>query len=416
MNMKRLEHYWEKYYPQFVITSYWLLGLTNNFAYVIMLSAAHDILSDGNSNSTDLPKHNTTNRFDCNELSTGAILLADILPGIAIKLVAPFFVHKIKYWKRVVVVIITNSCSFLLVSLTPSNLKPLIFLGVMAASFSSSFGEITFLSMSTLYIRTLSITGWASGTGAAGLIGSFGYAALTSIGLTPSTTILLMMFIPVLMALSYVALPTVDFAKSRVYSELDTDSEERDTNEPNVENNLGSVNHGSLRDKFKLLPPLLKFMIPLFLVYFAEYFINQGLFELLYFKNAFIKQHKLQYRWYNVMYQLAVFVSRSSVKWIKIKFLPIFPILQILNIFIFLSHIYLDYFPSIWIVFLLIFWEGLLGGGCYVNSFNQISIEIPKNVREFSIAVASIADSFGIALAGFIAIPVHNSICSYGNK
>lgn len=37
----------------------------------------------------------------------------------------------------------------------------------------------------------------------------------------------------------------------------------------------------------------------------------------------------------------------------------------------------------------------------YFSAFNQISIEIPKNVREFSIAVASIADSFGIALAGF---------------
>lgn len=27
------------------LLSFWLLGLTNNFAYVVMLSAAHDILS-----------------------------------------------------------------------------------------------------------------------------------------------------------------------------------------------------------------------------------------------------------------------------------------------------------------------------------------------------------------------------------
>lgn len=27
------------------LLAYWLLGLTNNFAYVVMLSAAHDILS-----------------------------------------------------------------------------------------------------------------------------------------------------------------------------------------------------------------------------------------------------------------------------------------------------------------------------------------------------------------------------------
>lgn len=34
----------------------------------------------------------------------------------------------------------------------------------------------------------------------------------------------------------------------------------------------------------------------------------------------------------------------------------------------------------------------------------MISIEIPKEVREISIAIASIADSFGIALAGFLGL------------
>ena len=55
-------------------------------------------------------------------------------------------------------------------------------------------------------------------------------------------------------------------------------------------------------------------------------------------------------------------------------------------------------------------------GGCYVNAFNLVSIEVPKNVREFAIAITSIADSFGISLAGFTAIPVHNAICKYGSK
>lgn len=33
----------------------------------------------------------------------------------------------------------------------------------------------------------------------------------------------------------------------------------------------------SMKDKLKAIPPLFKFMIPLCLVYFFEYFINQGL-------------------------------------------------------------------------------------------------------------------------------------------
>jgi hypothetical protein len=36
-----------------------------------MLSAAHDILKQEDGNSTQPVTHNTTNRFDCNPVSTG---------------------------------------------------------------------------------------------------------------------------------------------------------------------------------------------------------------------------------------------------------------------------------------------------------------------------------------------------------
>jgi battenin len=65
---------------------------------------------------------------------------------------------------------------------------------------------------------------------------------------------------------------------------------------------------------------------------------------------------------------------------------------------------------------LIIFWEGLLGGGCYVNAFYLVSVEVPAHLREFSIAITSVADSFGIALSGFTSIPTHNAICNYGRK
>lgn len=115
-------------------------------------------------------------------------------------------------------------------------------------------------------------------------------------------------------------------------------------------------------DHIKLLRTLLKYMIPLFFVYFGEYFINQGLFELVYFKDSFIKKHSEQYRWYNVAYQLAVFISRTSIALFQIKFLSIFPIFQMINVVLVLSQIFFGYITSIWIVFLIIFWEGLLGG------------------------------------------------------
>lgn len=50
------------------------------------------------------------------------------------------------------------------------------------------------------------VSTWSSGTGAAGLFGALSYAGLTSAGLTPRTTVLLMLVIPVIMSLRYVFL------------------------------------------------------------------------------------------------------------------------------------------------------------------------------------------------------------------
>ena len=51
----------------------------------------------------------------------------------------------------------------------------------------------------------------------------------------------------------------------------------------------------------KYIPRLIKYMVPLFVVYTAEYMINQGLFELLYYPDTHIGglclDQKAQYRW-----------------------------------------------------------------------------------------------------------------------
>lgn len=74
------------------LTAYWVLGLCNNYGYVVMLSAAHDIISrlDG-----PMPVNSTSNRM-CQMLSAGAILLADIIPSFIVKALNPFFPFYIK--------------------------------------------------------------------------------------------------------------------------------------------------------------------------------------------------------------------------------------------------------------------------------------------------------------------------------
>ena len=281
------EYLWEHYYNQCVLVCFWLIGWCNPVPFVIMLSAAHDFLKEDSQTSL---KSSVKNKFDCNQLSTGIILLADILPSIFIKFIATFFVDKISYNIRVIFVILFSTTSFLLVAY--ANKSYFTIIGVMFASASSGFGEITFLSLSTLYHTKLSLSGWASGTGMSGLIGSFIYAFLTTFGLSPRDTILVMLCVPVIMLLAYYILPPENYEKNND-DEFITENYEIQHNGlvKNIE--IEKIN---VYEKIILVKPLIKYMIPLFLVYFSEFFINQGLFELIYFGDGLIKDHKQQYR------------------------------------------------------------------------------------------------------------------------
>ena len=321
---KVIDKIWEKHYSTLVFVCFCLLGFCNSFPFIIMLSAAHDFMKNEEGVSRFGAKAN--NRYDCNDLSTGVVLLADILPGISIKLLIPFIAHRLHYWQRVMMVVCASSACFLIVSFSPNETKWLILLGVIFGSASSSLGEMTFLSLSTLYPPQLSFAGWAGGTGASGLFATLIFAGLTSLGLSPSQTILMMIFVPVLMSVSYVMLPThrpastplslalASQASSSILVSVGTPTSVEENNKMHnvnggiilpsevvsgkdkLEKNKSPFSKMTWREKLRLMRPLLKYMLPLFFVYFCEYLINQGFFELLYFKSSFIANHSLQYR------------------------------------------------------------------------------------------------------------------------
>ncbi len=155
---------------------------------------------------------------------------------------------------------------------------------------------MTFLSMSTLYPTKLSLAAWAAGTGTTGFLSTFMYAALTSIaGLSTSTTILIMLFIPMLMAFTFLILPSPDYTKANFGENMEL-SVCVIYKEKNVKSDFNMDSLNAL-DKVKLVRPLLKYMIPLFIVYYAEYLMNQGMYELIYFPDdKLLNSHRLQYR------------------------------------------------------------------------------------------------------------------------
>ena len=385
--------------------AFWLLGLCNNFGYVVMLSAAYDILKEQQNKKSDDPTSHKT--FHCNPTSTGVVLIADVLPGLLIKLTAPFYMQRINYHIRVGLCIALFAASLFTVAYSSSVAVSLF--GVVLASISSCVGEITFLAFSSYYTKTV-ISFWSSGTGMAGLAGSLAYAGLTQIGLSSRDTLLLLLVVAVVWIIAFwviLKLPNQYrvCCRDNVYN--------GDENEPLMNEGGPSdrVSYLPMSSKLKLMIPLLKFMIPLFLVYLAEYTINQGLYELLYY-DSWLSQAE-QYRWYQVDYQLAVFISRSSIKLFPIKKIIIPVIIQwciLITLTIEATNPFLRY---IWFALAIVFLEGLCGGSVYVNAFTLISESSTSENKEFRMGAASMAGSIGITLAGIIAIPIHNAICNY---
>jgi battenin len=274
-------------------------------------------------------------------------------------------------------------------------------------------GEITFLSFTSHYHKS-TISGWGSGTGAAGIGGALVYAGLRTF-LSAKVTILLQLVVPVFLVLAYLFLLT---NPAKLLPSQNSHSSSPAENNKTRRIKFKFINREEARyfvSHMKYVPHLVKYMMPLYLVYVSEYMINQGLFELLYYKNTRLGticlDQKDQYRWYQVVYQLGVFISRSSLFLVYIKWFWILPILQVINfVLLFLEAIYLV-LPSFWITFFLVLYEGLLGGGVYVNTFYSITKQVPTAHREFSMGAASVADSFGITSAGIASIFIYNFIC-----
>ena len=253
-------------------------------------------------------------------------------------------------------------------------------LGVIFASIASGFGEITFLSLTASYHKS-TVAGWSSGTGAAGVAGALVYAGLR-VFLSPKVTLLIQIYIPVAMLLVYFILlgprkppthtqspPTsVQEAESQKevgvvtpevggalqngrlspldYShETDSDPLIPPTNRPKIwrwkkvqidSSKVRFFNKDAAKDwvsHVKYIPHLFQYMLPLFVVYFAEYAINQGFFELLYSPDTHLGSYCLdqftQYRWLQVVYQIGVFISRTSVSVIYVRHFWVFAVLQV---------------------------------------------------------------------------------------
>ena len=162
-------------------------GLINNVLYVIILSAALDLVGP------NVPK--------------GVVLLADVIPSFLTKLCAPYVIQAVPYPARIIIWVGFSVCGMLLIALSPSYADSSTISqklsGIVLASFSSGVGELSFLSLTHFY-GPFSLAAWGSGTGGAGLIGAGAYAlATSSFGFSVRTTLLASACLPTIMVISF---------------------------------------------------------------------------------------------------------------------------------------------------------------------------------------------------------------------
>lgn len=369
-------------------------GLLNNILYVVILSAAVDLVG------LQTPK--------------AVVLLSDIVPAFLIKLLAPFFIHLIPYQIRIWCLVGLSSFGMCIISLSSTEAISSKILGICMASLSSGLGELTFLQLTHYYTELYSIGGFSTGTGMAGLGGSFVFLLLTNIiGMETWVTLLVFSVVPFgFLVLFYFTLPAPN-ADYALYEPLPTV----------VDDSLSHRNRDlklHISKTIKDIMPLLKpYMLPLCSVYVFEYVINQGisptlLFPLEELPSWLFKLYRDLYVVYGFLYQLGVFISRSSVNFgIRIKKLYLLSLLQLINVIILIyQSIYNIPFTSVWLLLVLILYEGLLGGFAYVNTFVSVSEETTKSKREFSMGCVGMSDSLGIVIAGIINYWLETKLCS----
>lgn len=472
--------------------SFFLFGTINNSIYVVILTAALELIPKGT--------------------PTGLVAFFNIFPALIAKAIWPYVLKgTVRYTKRIWSCVLMNFVGLLIIALLPS--LWLRMAGIALASFSSGLGELTFLQLSTRFSTkgTGRAVGWfSSGTGAAGLVGASAWWIVRPLGVTGG--LLSLTFLPVLMGFTYAfilpSVQSVDDAESDhkgLYAAIqadayDADDDDEEVEEENAEeadsrdhidepssanvplaisphastfdriHDQETIKNGdsakkvrlSIHDKIQLIKPMMfVYIVPLVLVYFFEYTINQGVAPTLLYPlpnstnhpllSLIIKQLKDYYPFYQLTYQTFVFLSRSSISIFQLpaipkRFLWIPAILQGFLLILLITESLFAWFRSSIaspLTIVLICVEGLAGGSAYVSVFYQIgtdnrggdqdqheqrsslSLENEEGEEEdanfleakraqeheFRIGCVGVGDTMGILAASLFSMPLQLSLC-----
>lgn len=335
---------------------FWYFGLSNNILFVLILSSLESLY----------PKN------------ISIIALCTILPGLIVKISIPLWINYkfLNYYNKTVIIVISYIISYLFITL---NSNYLFLIGVILSSFSSSFGDTIFIPLSIITSKK-SISYWSAGTGSAGIIGSTYYLLLYNIfNLNARIILLSVIWLPILI---------MYFFNKIELSELET-----------YELNYNQLTRTDLNSW------IFNYIIPLSSTYFNEYLINLAILPKIirYSQN----KQKIYYPIFIFFYQLGVLISRSSKICIikkNVQNLYIFSTLQFINLIICLLIAIYQLVDKPYIIYIIIFYVGLISGFSYVFTFSKITNEVCDEKKEMCSLTVSIGDISGQTLASLVSL------------
>ncbi len=397
--------------------------------------------------------------------------IVNVVPELIVKATSPFWWHLASYRTKILIVGLCFGVNMVLVHAGLGLSVPLQLLGVALNDFGSGLGEASVLGLSQFYGRDLSrtlLTAWSSGTGMAGVVGylismyalphldvggrlglgSFILACfwasffllldrpwvdeLRSAGrrggggvggganscqeavspaepapppqTTASTTAV--NATPLLLSVDQPAASAAEWAGGSAPSA-----------EEGGGKHLDSAAAMSVRAKLALQCSLLKYVLPLVLVYWAEYAAQAGAWTAFALPPSALADKAARVRAYqqlNLTYQVGVFFSRSAGKLFRLRVPWLWAVawLQVALLVAFIA----DGATQMWtgsVLILPAFAVGLCGGTVYVQTQVAIDLDVPPEQREVALATACAGSPAGILLADVTSLFIQWCLFAY---
>eukprot|EP00656_Telonema_subtile_P024655 TRINITY_DN26839_c0_g1_i2.p1 TRINITY_DN26839_c0_g1~~TRINITY_DN26839_c0_g1_i2.p1 ORF type:complete len:316 (+),score=67.01 TRINITY_DN26839_c0_g1_i2:116-1063(+) len=300
------------------------------------------------------------------------------------------------YHQRVLIITAINMAAMLAVAHGQTFATRLF--GVMLASFGLGAGQTTFFSLLS-YFNSAAISGFSAGTGAAGVVAAGVYYLLTVVLNTPvSKTLRLVATLLPVNALSYAFLVA---PHRRAKGTVTTDEQSKELRTQTASTWQLVVHSGVSR-----------YFFPLFSIYIVTFLTNHAVLPHVHQTRG---SGDSGYVLFFFIYQVAVFLSRSSLQLLTLKHQSQLWVLvgfQTVAMLCLLGHALESFILPVEPV-MLVACMGLASGSCYVNSFNLIQKHTKPECQEFAMGFGSVATTAGPVVAALCGLFVESRIISH---